>query len=49
MTYGQGGACISSGIREGGSDVFHWSFFSLKVVASGGLHPPDPLYHSSIM
>ena len=26
----------------GGSDVFHWSFFSLKVIASGGLCPPDP-------
>ena len=25
----------------GGSDRFHWSFFSLKVIASGGL-PPDP-------
>ena len=23
-------------------DVFHWSFFSLKVIASGGLRPPDP-------
>ena len=26
----------------GGSDVFHWSFFSLKVIASGGRSPPDP-------
>ena len=26
----------------GGSDVFHWSFFSFKVIASGGLCPPDP-------
>ena len=42
MTYGQGGSCISSGIGGGGSDVFHWSFFSLKVIASGGLRPPDP-------
>ena len=33
----------------GGSDVFHWSFFSLKGIASGGLRPPDPLYPSSIM
>ena len=44
MTYVGGGACISSGI--GGSDVFHWSFFSLKVIASGGgggrRSPPDP-------
>ena len=37
MTYGQGGSCISSGIGGGGSDVFHWSLFSLKVIA-----PPDP-------
>ena len=27
----------------GGSDVFHWSFFSLKVIVSWGLRPPDPL------
>ena len=32
MTYGRGGgSCILSG--NGGSDVFHWSFFSLKVIA----------------
>ena len=37
MIYGHGGgSCISSGIG-GGSDVFHWSFFSIKVIASGGL------------
>ena len=28
----------------GGSDVFHWSFFSLKVIASEGQRPPDPPY-----
>ena len=39
---GRGGSCISSGMGGGGSDVFHWSFFSLKVIASGGLQPPDP-------
>ena len=44
MIYGQRGSCISSGIGGGGgSDVFHWSFFSIKVIASGGLRPPDPL------
>ena len=33
----------------GGSDVFHWSFFSLKVIASGGAKPPQtPLYPSSM-
>ena len=42
MTHGQGGSCILSGIGGGGSDVFHWSFFSLKVIASGGHSPPDP-------
>ena len=41
MIYGQGGgSCISSGIVRGGvSDVFHWSFFSIKVIASGGRDP----------
>ena len=35
----------------GGSDVFHWSFFSLKVIASGGggRKTPPPLHPSSIM
>ena len=52
MTYGQGGVMYF--VRYGGgSDVFHWSFFSLKVIASmgGWLCPPDPppLYPSSIM
>ena len=41
MTYGQGGSCISQVLA--GSDVFHWSFFSFKVIASEGLQPPDPL------
>ena len=50
---GRGGSCISSGMG-GGSDVFHWSFFSLKVIASGGRSSPPPpptapLYPSSIM
>ena len=41
MTYEQGGgSCISSGIG-GGSDVFHLSFFSLKVIASGGGAAPQ--------
>ena len=26
----------------GGSDVFHWSFFSLKVIASAGRSLPEP-------
>ena len=41
MTYGQGGGHVFRQVL-GGSDVFHWSFFSLKVVASGGHSPPDP-------
>ena len=51
ITYGQGvGSCISSGIGGGGgSDVFHWSFFSLKVIAYGGCNPQTRLYPSSIM
>ena len=41
MTYGLGASCISSGMGGGGgSDVFHWSFFSFKVIASGGRRPP---------
>ena len=45
MTYGQGGGHVFRQVLVvggGGSDVFHWSFFSLKVIASGGLCPPDP-------
>ena len=42
MTYGQGGGHVFRQVLGRGSDVFHWSFFSLKVIASGGLHPPDP-------
>ena len=36
MTMGRG---VMYFVRYGGgiSDVFHWSFFSLKVIASGGL------------
>ena len=42
MTYGQGGGHVFRQVcGGGGSDVFHWSFFSLKVIASGGLCPPD--------
>ena len=33
MTYGQGGGHVFRQVL-GGSDVFHWSFFSLKVIAS---------------
>ena len=40
MTYGQGGHVFRQVLA--GSDVFHWSFFSLKVIASGGLRPLDP-------
>ena len=41
VTYGQGGVMYF--VRYWGeSDVFHWSFFSLKVIASGGRSPPDP-------
>ena len=43
MTYGQGGGHVFRQVLRG-SDVFHWSFFSLKVIASGGLRPPDPPY-----
>ena len=43
MTYGQGGGHVFRQVLGGGgSDVFHWPFFSLKVIASGGLRPPDP-------
>ena len=42
MTYGQGGGHVFRQVL-GGSDVFHWSFFSLKVIASGGLRPQTPL------
>ena len=41
LTYGQGGGHVFRQVL-GGSDVFHWSFLSLKVIASGGLCPPDP-------
>ena len=42
--------CISSGIcGGGGSDVFRWSFISLKVIASGGQSPQTPLYPISIL
>ena len=45
MTHGQGGrSCILSG----GSDVFHWSFFSLKVIASGGAAPRPPYILSQL-
>ena len=40
MTCGQGGHVFRQVL--GGSDVFHWSFFSLKVIPSGGQSPPDP-------
>ena len=43
-TYGQGGGHVFCQVL-GGSDVFHWSFFSLKFIASGG----RPLHPSSIM
>ena len=43
MTYGQGGHVFRQVLGGGGSDVFHWSFFSLKVLASGGLRPQTPL------
>ena len=43
MTYRQGGGHVFRQVL-GGSDVFHWSFFSLKVIAYGGLRPPDPPY-----
>ena len=51
MTYGQGGHVFRQVLwGGGGSDVFHWSFFSLKFIASGGAAPPrPPLYPSSIM
>ena len=41
MIYGQG---VMYFVRYGGggSLVFHWSFFSLKVIASVGLCPSDP-------
>ena len=42
MTWGQGGVMYF--VRYlGASDVFRWSFISLKVIASGGQSPPDPL------
>ena len=52
MNSGQGGGEVMYFVGFGGevSDMFHWSFFSLKVIASGGLSPPPtPLYPSSIM
>ena len=45
MYLGEGGVFCQ--VLGGGSDVFHWSFFSLKVIASGGgggAQPPRPPY-----
>ena len=49
MTYGRGGGHVFRQVLlgGGGSDVFHWSSFSLKVIASGGgggdgLRPQTP-------
>ena len=38
---GRGGHVFRQ-VLGGGSDVFHWSFFSLKVIAPGRAQPPDP-------
>ena len=43
MTYGQGGGGHVFHQVLGMSDVFHWSFFSLKVIASR--HPISQLYN----
>ena len=43
MTYGQGGGGHVFRQVLVGSDVFHWSFFSLKVIASGAAPPQTPL------
>ena len=45
MGRGGGGSRVFRQVLGGGSDVFHLSFFSLKVIASGGgalPHNPIP-------